>query len=114
LVHHVADSHLNAYTRFRLALTEENPTIKPYDEAKWAELSDAKSLPVAVSLSLLDAMHDRWVTLLRSMSADDFQRGLLHPDNGPMTLDAVLNVYSWHGPHHTAHVTALRERMQWS
>jgi uncharacterized damage-inducible protein DinB len=114
LVHHVADSHLNAYARFRLALTEENPTIKPYDEAKWAELSDAKSLPVAVSLSLLDAMHDRWVTLLRSMSADDFQRGLLHPDNGPMTLDAVLNVYAWHGPHHTAHVTALRERMQWS
>jgi uncharacterized damage-inducible protein DinB len=114
LVHHVADSHMNAYARFRLALTEQNPTIKPYDEAKWAELSDARTLPVAVSLSLLDAMHDRWVTLLRSMSSEDYQRGLNHPDNGPMTVDALLNVYAWHGSHHTAHVTALRERMKWS
>lgn len=114
VVHHVADSHLNAYARFRLALTEQNPTIKPYDEAKWAELSDARTLPVAISLSLLDAMHDRWVTLLRSMADDDYQRGLTHPDNGPMTVDSLLNMYAWHGRHHTAHVTALRERMKWS
>jgi len=114
LIHHVADSHMNAYTRLRLALTEENPTIKPYDEAKWAELDDARSLPVDVSLALLDALHTRMDVLLRATSADAFQRTLVHPENGPMTLDALLNVYAWHGPHHTAHVTSLRERMQWT
>ena len=114
LVHHVADSHLNAYTRFRLALTEDNPTIKPYDEAKWAELPDARTLPVNVSLDLLDALHERWVSLLRSASPDAFARPLTHPENGPMTLDSMLTIYSWHGRHHTAHVSALRERMKWS
>lgn len=114
LVHHVADSHMNAYARFRLALTEDNPTIKPYDEAKWAELTDARALPVDVSLSLLDAMHQRLDTLLRATGDDAYQRTLTHPDNGPMTLDALLNVYSWHGKHHVAHVTALSERMQWT
>src|SRR4051812_37536789 len=114
LVHHVADSHMNAYVRFRLALTEDNPTIKPYEEAQWAELPDAKSLPVAVSLNLLDALHERWIVLLRATTGDTFQRSLSHPENGPMTIDSLLNVYSWHGRHHTAHVTALRERMGWS
>lgn len=114
LVHHVADSHMNAYTRFRLAFTEQNPTIKPYDEARWAELDDARTLPVDVSLTLLDAMHSRLVTLLRGASDDHFQRTLTHPDNGPMTVDALLSVYSWHGRHHAAHVSALRDRMKWS
>jgi uncharacterized damage-inducible protein DinB len=114
LVHHVADSHMNAYTRVRLALTEENPTIKPYDEAKWAELSDARSLPIGVSLDLLDAIHDRLVSLLRAVPAQSFARTLTHPENGPMTLDTLLTIYSWHGRHHTAHVTSLRERMKWS
>ena len=114
LVHHVADSHMNAYTRFRLALTEQNPTIKPYDEAKWAELEDARTMPVDVSLSLIDTLHQRLVALLRHTPADAFQRTLNHPDNGPMTLDALLTVYSWHSRHHTAHVTALRDRMHWS
>lgn len=114
LVHHVADSHMNAYTRFRLAFTEENPTIKPYDEAKWAELDDAKSLPVGVSLDLLDRMHERLVVLLRATPAQSYARTLSHPENGPMTVDALLTVYAWHGKHHVAHVTALRAREQWS
>lgn len=114
LVHHVADSHMNAYGRFRLAFTEDNPTIKPYDEAKWAELEDARTMPIDVSLDLLDRMHVRLVTLLRSVPSDDFQRTLTHPDNGPMTVDALLGVYSWHGRHHVAHVTALRSRMHWT
>ena len=114
LVHHVADSHMNAYTRFRLAFTEQNPTIKPYDEGQWAELEDARTMPVEVSLTLLDAMHERLVTLLRHAPADAFQRTLSHPDNGPMTVDSLLTVYSWHGRHHAAHVTALRDRMHWS
>jgi uncharacterized damage-inducible protein DinB len=114
LVHHVADSHMNAYTRFRLALTEDNPTIKPYDEASWAELPDARSLPIGVSLDLLDGIHERLVHLLRATKDADFQRTLNHPENGMMTMDALLSVYAWHGRHHTAHVSALRERMKWS
>jgi uncharacterized damage-inducible protein DinB len=114
LVHHVADSHMNAYTRFRLALTEDNPTIKPYDEAAWAELPDARSLPIGVSLDLLDRIHERLVHLLRATKDADFRRTLQHPENGPMTMDSLLAVYAWHGRHHTAHVTGLRERMKWS
>lgn len=114
VVHHVADSHLNAYARFRLALTEDNPTIKPYEEAKWAELRDARTLPIGVSLTLLDMMHERLVHLLRATPADAFARKLTHPENGPMTIDALLGIYSWHGRHHAAHVTALRERMKWT
>ena len=114
LVHHVADSHMNAYGRFRLAFTEENPTIKPYDEAKWAELDDARTMPIEISLTLLDAMHGRLEALLRSSPVDSFQRTLSHPDNGPMTVDTLLSIYSWHGRHHTAHVTALRDRMKWA
>jgi uncharacterized damage-inducible protein DinB len=114
LVHHVADSHTNAYMRFRLALTEDNPTIRPYDEKAWAELPDVRAMPVAVSLDLLDRLHERLVFLLRHTPDADFARQLTHPENGPMTLDALLGIYAWHGRHHTAHVTALRERMRWS
>ena len=114
LVHHLADSHMNAYTRVRLALTEDNPVIKPYDEAAWANLEDARTMPIDVSLSLIDALHARWDTLMRGMKESDFARSLRHPDNGPMTIDALLNVYSWHGKHHVAHVTSLRDRMKWA
>lgn len=113
VVHHVPDSHLNAYIRFRLALTEDNPTIKPYDEAAWAALTDARTAPVEISLTMLAALHDRWVRLLRMMTDKEFQRSLIHPENGPMTLDVVLAMYAWHGPHHTAHITKLRERKGW-
>ena len=113
VVHHVADSHMNAYGRFRFALAEDNVTIKAYDEAAWANLHDARTLPVQPSLSLLDAMHERLVTLLRAISADAFARTIQHPENGPMSVDTLLAVYSWHGRHHTAHVTGLRERMGW-
>jgi uncharacterized damage-inducible protein DinB len=113
VVHHVPDSHLNAYIRFKLALTEETPTIKPYDEARWAELADSHDTPVKTSLTMLEALHDRWVRLLKSMKAPDFQRKLNHPENGPMTLDAVLGLYEWHGRHHVAHITSARMRMGW-
>ena len=114
LVHHVADSHVNAYIRLRFALTEDNPTIKPYEEAAWAELPDARLLPVSVSLLLLQSLHERWVALLRELPHASFARPLQHPQNGPMTIDGLLTTYAWHGRHHTAHVTALRERMGWS
>jgi len=113
VVHHVPDSHLNAYTRFKLALTEEEPTIRPYDEAKWALLSDSRDTPIDTSLTLLDSLHDRWLVLLRASGEDDFRRTLRHPDIGVMTLDAMLTMYSWHGRHHVGHVTSLRERMGW-
>ena len=114
VVHHVPDSHLNALTRFKLALTESTPTIRPYDEARWAELGDVASTPIEVSLRLLEALHERFVALLRTMSAGDFRRELFHPErNATMTLDEMLALYAWHGPHHTAHVTALRERAGW-
>jgi uncharacterized damage-inducible protein DinB len=113
VVHHVPDSHLNAYIRFKLALTEERPTIKPYEEDRWAELADSFNTPVEVSLTLLESLHVRWVNLLRSLPEADWQRSLLHPQNGEMTLLNVLDLYAWHGPHHVAHVTSLRERMGW-
>lgn len=113
VVHHVPDSHLNAYVRFKLALTEDAPTIKPYDEARWAELEDSRSTPIEVSLSLLEAVHDRWVRILRAMSADDFAREYTHPEMGKRPLDFMLALYAWHGPHHVAHVTALRARKGW-
>src|SRR3982751_6870844 len=105
VVHHVPDSPLNAYVRFKLALTEDQPTIKPYDEAAWAALSDSRDTPIAVSLTLLDALHQRWVTLLRAMSPADFSRTFVHPEHGrSMSLDQVLALYSWHGKQHVAHV----------
>ena len=114
VVHHLADSHLNAYTRYKLALTEDTPTIKPYDEAAWAELGDTASVPISVSLVLLDALHTRWVALLRSLTPDDLERDFRHPEKGRiMRLDATLGMYAWHGKHHVAHITALREREGW-
>jgi DinB superfamily len=114
VVHHVPDSHLNAYTRFKLALTEDEPTIKPYDEAAWAELPDSRTVPIEVSLDLLDALHLRWVALLRSMDTEDFNRGLRHPEHGRViTLKQMLGLYAWHGRHHVAHITSLRKREGW-
>ena len=113
VVHHLPDSHLNAYTRFKLALTEEEPTIKPYDEARWANLEDARNAPADVSLALLEALHQRWVLLLKSLQPADFGRTLRHPERGVMTLDELLCLYAWHGRHHIAHITSLRERMGW-
>ena len=113
VVHHVPDSHLNSYVRFKLALTEQDPTIKTYAEDRWAELPDSKATPIEVSLTLLDSLHDRWVRLLRSLSDEDWKRTFRHPDLGPMTLEKALALYAWHGKHHVAHVTDLRKRMAW-
>ena len=114
VVHHVPDSHMNAYCRFKLGLTEDVPTIKPYDEARWAELPDGKSPLIEESLTLLDALHTRWVVLLRAMTPAEFSRSISHPEwTGPMSLDQVLALYAWHGRHHTAHVTELRKRSGW-
>lgn len=113
VVHHVPDSHMNAYVRFKLALTEHNPTIRPYDEAAWARVADTAKTPVDVSLTLLDALHRRWVVLLESLGDSDFARRLVHPERGPITLEWMLQLYAWHGRHHTAHVTELRKREGW-
>jgi uncharacterized damage-inducible protein DinB len=114
VVHHVPDSHLNAYARIRLALTEDTPTIKPYEEARWAELPDARTLPVEISLRLLESLHARWVPLLERLSAADGARPFRHPEHGRiMTVDELVALYAWHGDHHTAHVTSLRDRMGW-
>jgi hypothetical protein len=110
VVHHVADSHMNAYCRFKFALTEDNPTIKAYDEAAWANVADTARTPVEVSLTLLDALHQRWVVLLESMAAADFARTLQHPERGQVTLDWMLQLYAWHGKHHVAHVKTVKER----
>jgi uncharacterized damage-inducible protein DinB len=115
VAHHLPDSHLNATVRFRLALTEDEPVIRPYDEDKWARLYDARTAPVATSLRLLAALHERWVSLLRSLSAADFARGLVHPEHPEgMTLERMLALYAWHGDHHVAQVAHLRERRGWS
>jgi len=113
VVHHVPDSHLNAYIRFKWAITEENPTIKPYDETAWAALKDSELTPVGISLGLLESLHARWSVLLQSMKAEDFQRKFVHPQSGPHEVDWLLSLYSWHGNHHVAHITSLRERMGW-
>ena len=114
VAHHVPDSHLNAYTRFRLALTEPRPTIKPYLEHRWAELPDARGAPVEVSLALLEALHRRWVLLLESLEPPDWELRFVHPEHGrEWSLDEALAMYAWHGEHHTAHVTRLRDRMGW-
>lgn len=112
VVHHVADSHMNAFIRTKLALTEDWPTIKPYDQAAWAGLADS-TLPVEPSLVLLEALHERWVELLESLSAAEFARGYNHPENGHQALSIVVPMYAWHGRHHTAHITSLRTRMGW-
>jgi hypothetical protein len=113
VVHHVADSHMNSYIRFRLALTEEEPAIKPYDQAKWAELVDSRTAPVETSLELLESLHGRWVLLLADFSESDFERTFRHPEIGVVRLDTTLAQYAWHGRHHTAHIRGLRERMGW-
>ena len=113
VVHHVADSHMNAFTRFRLAVTENNPTVKPYDEKRWSELVDSRTAPIAASIPIVEGLHARWVMMLKSFSAADFERPLQHPENGPMDVDRLLQLYAWHGRHHVAHVTELRRRMGW-
>ena len=113
VAHHVPDSHMNAYVRWRLALTEPEPTIKPYEESAWAKLEDAAHAPVEVSLRLLDALHERWVRLLHSVKAEEFARTFRHPEHGVRTLDWMLFLYAWHGKHHVAHITELRKRDGW-
>ena len=114
VAHHLPDSHMNAFTRFKLALTEEQPTIKPYDEVRWAELGDVPGTPVENSIALLDALHQRWVVLLRSMQGKDWERTYIHPEHGKtFTLDNVLGMYGWHCRHHVAHITSLRQRQGW-
>jgi DinB family protein len=104
VVHHVPDSHLNGYTRMKLSVTEENPAIKAYEQARWAELPDVRTVPIAVSLALLDALHVRWIAFLRGLSPADFERTFLHPDLGVVPLDVAVGIYAWHGKHHTAHI----------
>ena len=114
LVHHLADSHMNSYVRFRLALTEDEPTIKSYEQELWANLSDARSALTEISLTLLDSLHGRWVLLLRSLQPEDFARALKHPELGRVTLEKNLALYAWHGKHHVAHITGLRSRSGWA
>lgn len=113
VVHHLPDSHLNAYIRFRLALTEEEPLVKTYEEARWAELPDARTADPEISLTLLEMLHRRWVLLLESFSDEDFRRTLRHPALGLLPLERMLALYAWHGRHHVAQITSLRERMGW-
>lgn len=113
VVHHVPDSHLNAYIRFKLALTENEPTIKPYAEDRWAQLADVHETPVEVSLSLLASLHDRWVRLLRSLGPEDWKKRFQHPELGVVSLERNLGLYSWHGRHHVAHITNLRQQKGW-
>jgi uncharacterized damage-inducible protein DinB len=113
VAHHVPDSHMNAYIRFKLALTEDEPTIRPYMEDRWAELPEAKSAPIEVSLALLDSLHQRWMLVLRNLTDADWKRTFRHPELGLLSLEKTLALYSWHGRHHVAHVTSLREKMGW-
>ena len=113
LAHHVPDSHMNAYIRFKLALTEDEPTIRPYMEDRWAELPESKQAPIDVSLALLDSLHQRWTMVLRNIPDADWKRTFRHPEMGLLSLEKTLALYAWHGRHHVAHVTTLRERMGW-
>jgi hypothetical protein len=114
VVHHLPDSHLNAYTRIKLALTEDAPVIKPYEEARWAELPDGRTAPIELSLNLLESLHHRWVLLLRQLTPADLRRRFIHPQHGrPIELQETLALYAWHGQHHVAHITSLRRRMAW-
>lgn len=111
-VHHVADSHLNSFVRFKLALTEDAPTIRPYYEDRWAELADS-DLPIDASIKIIEGVHTRWTFLLNEMTDADFQKKLIHPESGEWTLGRMLGLYAWHSRHHTAHITNLRERNGW-
>ena len=113
LAHHIADSHMNSYIRFKLALTEDEPTIKPYAEDRWAQLADTQTTPLEVSLTLLDSLHVRWVRLLHSLKPDDWKRTFRHPEMGLVSLEKNLALYSWHGRHHIAHIAGLRARNGW-
>lgn len=114
VVHHVADSHMNAFTRHKLALTEETPTIRPYDQTRWAELPDARTAPIGMSLAMLDAIHARWTHMLRALAPEHFERRFHHPEMGKtISLDVNLALYAWHGAHHVAHINRLRERKGW-
>ena len=113
VVHHVPDSHMNSYVRFKLALTEDEPTICPYMGNLWAELPEARSAPIELSLSLLESLHKRWILVLRGIKPADWKRNLRHPELGLVSLEKNLAIYAWHGKHHVAHITSLRERMGW-
>jgi hypothetical protein len=113
VVHHIADSHANAYLRFKLALTEDWPTIKPYKEAAWAELADSKTLPLTASLAMIEGIHGRWFALLDAMSFDDFHKGFNHPEYGSVPLTKALAMYDWHSRHHLAHISELRKKKGW-
>lgn len=113
VVHHVADSHSNSLIRFKLALTEDVPPIKPYMEDKWAELADSKHAPIELSLNQIDSIHARWTLVLNAMSAADFERNLFHPEHGEVSLNYMLSLYDWHSRHHLAHITKLKERNNW-
>jgi hypothetical protein len=114
VVHHCSDSHMNSMIRFKLALTEDEPTIKPYYEERWAELADSKTIPIAPALLLLEGLHQRWTILLRSLSNEDLQKTFIHPEHGKrFRLDENIGVYAWHGNHHLAHITSLKTRMNW-
>jgi uncharacterized damage-inducible protein DinB len=113
VVHHMADSHSMCYIRIKLALTEDWPVVKGYDEAAWAELEDSRGLPVEVSLAMIEALHGRWVGLLETLTDEDFQRGYTHSETGRQDLAKVLAIYDWHSRHHTAHITSLRTRQGW-
>ncbi len=113
VVHHLPDSHLNSYVRFKLTLTEHEPTIRPYKENLWAELPEAKTAPIEISLALLESLHRRWVMVLKNLSSEHFAKILIHPESGKMNLDRLLQLYAWHGRHHIAHITELRRRMGW-
>jgi len=114
LIHHVADSHMNAYIRFKLALTEDEPTIKPYDQDAWVQLNDVKNLPVNVSLTLLHALHQRWVAMIEELSEGQWERAIFHPEHKKLiSLWEMLGMYAWHGKHHLAHIVGLRERKGW-
>jgi len=113
VVHHLPDSHMNSYVRFKLALTEDEPTIKPYAEDRWAELADTKATPTEISLTLLESLHARWVALLRSLAPDQWKRSFRHPELGLMSLERTLALYAWHGRHHVMQITSLRQRNGW-
>lgn len=114
LVHHIADSHMNAYIRFKLGLTEDSPTIKPYEEKEWAKLADNETVPVNVSITLLHALHQRWHATIENLTQDEFERTVVHPEHGrKMTLWFLLGMYAWHGKHHVAHISELRKNKNW-
>nr|WP_040712099.1 bacillithiol transferase BstA [Paenibacillus curdlanolyticus] len=114
VVHHIADSHMNSYTRFKLAVTEDRPTIKPYAEELWAELSDGARAPIGLSLRLVEALHERWHYFLERLEPEQFDRAFVHPEHGrAMTLLEATAMYAWHGQHHVAHITSLKRRKGW-